>query len=120
MCCGNTSNTGCNGGCNDRCNDPCNKCQPSRCECLVRYSGPDIDCLGVTTDDSFETVISKVAGFVCDLNFEDGVNGNYTNVVAEPAGVNCEYGGVLITLYNGQTNAIISTNYVCNTECECE
>lgn len=75
MCCGNTNNTGCNGGCNDRCNDPCNKCQPSRCECLVRYSGPDIDCLGVETDDSFETVITKVAGFVCDLTFEDGADG---------------------------------------------
>ena len=66
-----------NTGCND-CNDPCNKRTPCRnddCNCIVRFPGPPVDCLGIDTGDTFETVIEKVAGFVCDLQFEDGAPG---------------------------------------------
>ena len=43
-----------------------------------------------------------------------GNNGNYVTVTAEAPGVNCPTGGQKVILYNGITNAIISTNYICN------
>jgi len=45
-----------------------------------------------------------------------GNNGNYITVTAEDAGVNCTTGGSKVILYNGVTNAIISTSYICNGE----
>ncbi len=120
------------------CENPCNPCQPKKTDCIVRYEGPDIDCMGIEREDSFETIVSKVAAFVCDLdlnggqdgtngtdgtdgtNGENGTNGNYLQVAKEPPGENCTIGGTKITLYNGETNAVISTNYVCETECDCE
>lgn len=55
-------------GCN-KCNTKCD----SNCNCVVRYTGPNIDCLGISTGDSFETVMSTISQFVCNINFEDGV-----------------------------------------------
>jgi hypothetical protein len=49
-----------------------------------------------------------------------GNPGNYTVVTAEPVGVNCTNGGVKIELFNGLTNALISTEYACNGICGCE
>lgn len=53
----------------DKCNTTCD----SNCNCTVRYTGPDIDCLGITSGDSFDTVLSKMSNYICDINFEDGV-----------------------------------------------
>lgn len=54
------------------CNE-CNTTCDSNCNCVVRYTGPNIDCLGISTGDSFETVMATLSNFVCDINFEDGV-----------------------------------------------
>lgn len=43
-----------------------------------------------------------------------GYNGNYVTIAAEAAGVNCANGGQKVVLYNGITNAVISTSYICN------
>lgn len=43
-----------------------------------------------------------------------GNNGNYVTVESETPGINCTTGGVKVTLYNGVSFAIISTNYICN------
>jgi hypothetical protein len=52
-------NTDCSGGCN--------------CTCTTRYTGPEIECLGVSEGDSFETVISTIAQYVCNIQVDDGV-----------------------------------------------
>lgn len=44
----------------------------------------------------------------------DGNNGNYTVQTAEAPGANCPNGGVKLDLYDGITNSLISSNYVCN------
>lgn len=51
----------------------CNTSCTGNCDCIVRYTGPDIDCLGVSNGDSFEQVMSTLSQYVCDINFEDGV-----------------------------------------------
>jgi hypothetical protein len=43
-----------------------------------------------------------------------GPSGDYTIVTTEAPGVNCANGGVKIELFNGLTNALISTSYACN------
>ena len=61
----------CRGDCND-CRGQQNRCRQTR-ECTVRYTGPDIDCLGITTNDSFETIVSKISEFTCENVLTDGV-----------------------------------------------
>ena len=66
----------CAGNCSPITN--CNQCCPPKTTpngCIVRFNGADIDCLGITTGDTFETIIAKVASFVCDIQFEDGKDG---------------------------------------------
>lgn len=56
------------------CNTKCTKsCGNTSCNCVTRYNGPDIDCLGISEGDTFETVLSKLSAYVCNINFEDGV-----------------------------------------------
>lgn len=55
-----------------KCNTSCSTgnfglCQSSKQTCITRYKGPDIDCIGITEGDTFETVIGKMASFVCNL-----------------------------------------------------
>lgn len=54
----------------------CNRCNRTSCRCSttpLRYTGPDIDCVGVLQNDTFETVVRKLTDYVCDISFEDGV-----------------------------------------------
>lgn len=51
----------------------CNTSCTGGCDCIVRYTGPDIDCLGISNRDSFDQVMSTLSQFVCNINFEDGV-----------------------------------------------
>lgn len=61
----------------NKCGDPGVKCGTCNTCCTkpVRYTGADIDCVGIEDGDSLETVITKLSGFICDLPFEDGDNG---------------------------------------------
>lgn len=75
----------------------CNRCNRTSCRCStipLRYTGPDIDCVGVLQNDTFETVVRKLTDYVCDISFEDGVG--ITNVVFNEG--TCT---ITITLTNG-------------------
>lgn len=48
----------------------CNKCKSSSCSCCssaIRYTGPDVNCLGVSTNDTMDSIIEKVVKEICDL-----------------------------------------------------
>jgi hypothetical protein len=45
---------------------------------------------------------------------DQGNNGNYIVTSVEAHGANCTNGGIKVVTYNGITNAVISTNYICN------
>jgi hypothetical protein len=44
----------------------------------------------------------------------DGADGNYVVQTVEPAGVNCANGGTRIEVFDGQTDLLLTTTYVCN------
>src|SRR5690554_3510561 len=58
-----------------RCGDCNNSGCCNRCESIMRYEGPDIDCVGVTTGDTYETVIGKLSDFICNNLSVDGEDG---------------------------------------------
>jgi hypothetical protein len=84
----------------------------------------DLECLNITTcpPETFEDLLQILIEKICEIQAtpcppcEDGANGNYVVTAYEPAGENCEFGGVVITTYNGTTNLPIpgSAVYVCN------
>ena len=86
----------------------------------------DLTCLNITTcpPETFTELLSLLIERLCEVistpcpPCEDGANGNYIVTAYEPAGENCEFGGVSITTYNGTTNLPIvgSVVYVCNGE----
>lgn len=99
--------------CNDCCTntDPC-VTQPCGCEvelnaACVRYTGEDIPCIDVSTGDTMETALQSIGEKICSFS------GSYVTVVNEPAGVNCENGGVLISIFDSESDALIENSYIC-------
>jgi hypothetical protein len=86
----------------------------------------DLTCLNITTcpPETFTELLTLLIERLCEViatpcpPCEDGANGNYIVTAYEPAGENCEFGGVSITTYDGTTNLPIvgSVVYVCNGE----
>ena len=93
---------------NNRCNTPCS-CSKTKCDPL-RYKGGDIDCIGISCGDSFESIVQKISESLCNLPFKDG---NYVEVNEEPAGENCENGGLQVIVRSGEDDSILSTDYIC-------
>jgi hypothetical protein len=108
----------------------------------IRHDGNDLDCLGAKKGDTLETIITKIDEKICDvqngsdgdsaydiavsegfdgtveewlesLEGAQGPKGDYTVQTSEPAGVNCECGGVKLEVRDGATNEVISTEYIC-------
>jgi hypothetical protein len=74
--CGCTCNACCNNDCNNCC-DPCNE-QPCGCPfevdfACVRYQGPELDCLNLSTGETLEQFITAFNEVFCNLS--DGVDG---------------------------------------------
>lgn len=48
----------------------CNNCSCSPCCCVTpfRYKGPNVDCLGVLTNTTYDSLIEAFANEICDLN----------------------------------------------------
>ena len=44
----------------------------------------------------------------------DGADGNYVVQTVEPAGANCANGGTKIEVFDGETDLLLTTTYVCN------
>lgn len=53
MCCKETYS-------NNKC---CNTCN---CTTPIRYQGPDIECAGITKGETIDSVLAKMAQFICD------------------------------------------------------
>lgn len=70
---------------------------------------------GITNEATDTFTICNGADGEDGLN---GVNGNYVDVVAATV-EECPGGGIVITLHNGTTDEVISTNIVCTPECDC-
>lgn len=54
---------------------------------------------------------SHAVGYV-----KSGSNGNYVDVEDVAPGAGCTYGGVKVTVYDGDTNAVLTTRYICGAE----
>lgn len=100
------------------CNDCSNttNCLEQNCGCAfevdagcIRYTGDDLSCLDVSKGSLLSDVLKNINSKYCDLS-----SGNYFTLAAEVAGPNCEDGGVKINLVDGDTNTIITTEYLCN------
>jgi len=48
----------------------CSKCNQDKCCCVnpFRYKGPDLDCLGIVTDQTYDAIVESFASEICDLN----------------------------------------------------
>lgn len=100
----------------------CNKttsCEEQKCGCAfeldadcVRFTGSDLECLPIKKGDTLGTVIKNLDDSIC--NIENGSDGNYTVVTEEVAGANCTNGGQKVEVFDGETNELLSTSYVCN------
>lgn len=44
-----------------------NKCQKCSSGCTLRYTGEDIECLGITKNDLIEDVIQTISEYICPL-----------------------------------------------------
>ena len=97
----------------NRCNKPCEK---DPCSTPIRYQGIDIDCAGIKQGDTIDSVIKKLTNKVCNVTYK---NGDYIEVSPEPAGDNCEQGGISVVVKDGDTNKVLSTDYVCSAIPDC-
>ena len=53
--------------------------------------------------------------FIDSLQGQNGQNGNFIQVTAEPAGVNCANGGILVQVISGADGStVLDSQYVCN------
>lgn len=118
--------------CDNKCNkcnqcNPCdNKCKQEECGCkfevdtaCIRYTKNNLECIGEPKGTVLEDILEAMDKKICKVT-SDGINGNYVQVAAEPPGKSCINGGSKITLHNGETDEVISVNYVCTPECDCE
>lgn len=84
----------------------------------------DLTCLDLAScpPETFEELLQILIEKICEIQAnpcppcEDGVNGDYVVTEYEPAGENCEFGGVVIYTYSGATGLPIPelNRYVCN------
>lgn len=95
-----------------------NNCTDQPCGCkyevdagCVRYTGEDLSCIDVATGDVLSAVLAKINNTLCELSA-----GTYVVVTAEVAGANCAGGGVRVDVKDINTDAIISTDYVCGVD----
>lgn len=138
-CCNNDCNNCC-----DPCNEqPCG-CPFEVDFACVRYSGPGLECLNLSPGQTLEQFMVAFDKVFCDLSSaEDGIDGdsayqiwlnlgntgteqdfidslqgqdgNFIQVTAEPAGVNCANGGILVEVVSGADGTtILDSQYVCN------
>lgn len=54
---------GCNNTSKNKC---CSSCKDCSCTTPVRYQGPDIECAGIVTGETIDSVLAKMAQFICD------------------------------------------------------
>jgi len=111
--CTQTSYTGNNSYCTDCCNNTCScSVQPCGCEveldaACIRYTGEDLSCAGITKGDTVETALQAIGEKLCNFS------GSYVTVLDEAAGVNCENGGVVINVYDSESDALTGSTYIC-------
>lgn len=72
----------------------CNTCNTSPCCCRTpfRYLGPNIDCLGILTNTTYDALFQLLATEICDLNtIADGLEGvdhvSFTSSTGSPSNV---------------------------------
>jgi len=97
------------------CTNTTTACAESTCGCAfevdagcVRYSGESLSCIDVISGNLLSDVLTKINAKYCEVS-----SANYFNLQQEAPGPNCAYGGVRIDLVNGDTNLIMTTQYVC-------
>lgn len=103
-CTDSTTTTSSTTGCNQDCG-----CKHTLSFACVRYEGESQECMPLVKGDNLEAFVQKLNDKFC----LEGVQ-NYVVITEEPAGDNCEVGGVKIEVKLLETDAIVSTNYVCN------
>lgn len=72
----------------------CNTCNTSPCCCKTpfRYLGPNIDCLGIVSNSTYDSLFQLLANEICDLNtIADGLEGvdhvSFTSSTGTPSNV---------------------------------
>jgi hypothetical protein len=95
-------------------------CENQECGCkfevdagCVRYSGSNLDSSGIISGDTLETTLISISNKIGELS-----PGDYITMADEPAGDNCEFGGVKLELRDGVTNLIKSTSFICGVDTE--
>lgn len=60
----------------------CTKCNQNKCCCITpfRYKGQDINCLGINTDDAYDSLFALLANAICELNDSVGGVGSVDHV----------------------------------------
>lgn len=72
----------------------CNKCKKTTCCCsssaILRYTGPDIEELGISTGDLIEVVIQNITQYITEgmaiSTFTDNGDGTYTHTPGDGSG----------------------------------
>lgn len=98
----------------------CNNCSCSPCCCVTpfRYKGPNVDCLGVLTNTTYDSLIEKFANEICELNevVQDvyGVDHvSFTSSTGDPSNIPGQAGQIdtyTIWADEGETIAISTFN----------
>lgn len=90
-------------------------CGTKECGCkfevdagCVRYTGDTLSCIDAQTGDRLSDILLNLNTQFCSL-----VEGNYIEVTQEVAGANCEVGGLKIVVKSVQTDAVLTTEYLC-------
>lgn len=105
--------------CSDCCNntDPCVDktcgCEVELDAACIRYSGEDLPCAGIVKGDTIEAALAAISEKFC------GFSGSYVTVVTEESGENCENGGVLISVFDSESDTLLDAVYLCTPTCDC-
>lgn len=78
----------------------------------VRYTNADLTCINTTQGDTLEKVLHRINTKLCYIT-----QGTYLQTSTEPAGYNCSTGGIRVNVRNLNTDAVISTHYLCDNDC---